>query len=244
MKPLGALLALLLFSCACWAERVVFVGFDVSGTAWRGGNNPYDAGWCEVLGTVADGDHVYAAIINEKGLANGAPIIDFTIRPYSFFTDHRKEYEAAVRAKLEKQRAALSAVLKHAAPSKKTEIIGFLHQAAQVLGAYPAKTVKQIVVWTDGLQEGDEVNLTNGSLSDQQISKIIEGERLAGRLPKLNGISIWFVTSPSVESAQVTSSKLLRLEAFWRKYLQASGADLKSFSPVLLNFGGRVATGN
>jgi len=67
---------------------------------------------------------------------------------------------------------------------------------------------------------------------------VVEGERQAGRLPHLGGISIWFVTGPSVQSAKFTSSKLLRLEAFWRKYIQACGGDLKAFSPVLVNFGG------
>jgi hypothetical protein len=31
------------------------------------------------------------------------------------------------------------------------------------------------------------------------------------------------------------------LEIFWNKYLQAAGANLKAFGPVLLNFGGRVS---
>ena len=244
MKALSTLLALLLSGNGCFAERVIFTGFDLSGTAWRGEGNPYDNGLKEVLSTVEGGDHVYGAVINERGLANGAPVIDFGIRPYSFWSDKRNEYEPAVQTKLKMQREALNNVLKSSTPSKKTEIIGFLHSAAQILNGYPAKTVKQIVIWTDGLQEGDEVDLARIVITDEQISKIIETERGAGRLPKLNGVAIWFVTSPSVESTQFTTSKLLRLEAFWRKYLQACGADLKAFSPVLVNFGGHMAMGS
>ncbi len=165
---------------------------------WRGGNNPYDAGWVQALKTVQGGDHVYAAIINERGLLNGEPVIDFTIRPYSLLSDKRTDYDAAVQAKLEKQRQALDRLLKDTAPAKGTEIIGFLHAAAQILGAYPARTIRQVIVWTDSLQEGDEVNLAKLPLTDDQIAAIIEGERQAGRLPRLSGMSIWFVTGPSV----------------------------------------------
>jgi hypothetical protein len=244
MRSVGTLLILLLTCSPCRAERVVFAGFDSSGSARRGGNNPYDAGWMQVLSTVEGGDHIYGSVINEKGLANGAPIIDFTIRPYSFLTDGGREYDAAVRAKLEKQRETLNNIFRNTTPSKRTEIIGFLHSAAQILGAYPPKTVKEVVIWTDGIQEGDEVDLARIAISDEEISKIIETERRSGRLPKLNGVAVWFVTSPSVESTQFTTSKLLRLEAFWRKYVQACGGEVKAFSPVLVNFGGHMAMGN
>ncbi len=237
MKSLIFLILPLLTGCACRAERVLIVGFDLSGTAWRGGNNPYDAGWVQALKTVQGGDHVYAAIINERGLLNGEPVIDFTIRPYSLLSDKRTDYDAAVQAKLEKQRQALDRLLKDTAPAKGTEIIGFLHAAAQILGAYPARTIRQVIVWTDSLQEGDEVNLAALPLTADQIAAIIEGERQAGRLPRLSGMSIWFVTGPSVQSAHFASSKLLRLEAFWRKYIQTCGGDLRAFSPVLVNFG-------
>jgi hypothetical protein len=243
MKALCRILLSLLTASNCFADRVLFAGFDISATAWHGDRNPYDGGWVQVLHTAEGGDHIYGSVINEKGLANGAPAIDFTIRPYSFFFDKRSEYEPAVEAKREKQRQILNNVLKGSIPSKKTEIIGFLQAAAHVLDGYPAKTTKQVVIWTDGLQEGDEVDLAHIVISDEQILKIIETERRAGRLPKLNGVGVWFVTSPSVESSQFTTSKLLRLEAFWRKYLQACGADLKAFSPVLVNFGGHTATG-
>src|SRR5215813_11382329 len=107
MKRRGVFLALLVLVAGdCRAERVVFVGFDLSGTAWHGGN-PYDTSWRQVLDVVGGGDHVYAAIINEKGLLNGAPVIDFSIRPYRFLTDKRSAYDAAVQAKLEKQRLLL-----------------------------------------------------------------------------------------------------------------------------------------
>jgi hypothetical protein len=244
MRAIASLLVVLLSGCDSRAERVIFTGFDLSATAWRGGNNLYEAGWTQVLSIVEAGDHVYATVINGKGLANGAPVIDFTIRPYSFFIDRHKEYDAAVQAKLEKQREILGNVFKASVPSKRTEIIGFLHAAAHILGAYPSKTAKEVVIWTDGLQEGDEVDLARIVISDEQISRIIETERQAGRLPRLNGVSIWFITSPSVESAQFTTSKLLRLEAFWRKYIQACGGELKTFSPVLVNFGGHMALGN
>jgi hypothetical protein len=243
MKSITTVLVLLSFVSECFAERVIFTGFDLSATAWHGGN-PYDAGFNLILCSVEAGDHVYAAIINGKGLANGAPVVDFTIRAYSFWSDKHKEYDAAVQAKIQKQREILNDKLRSSAPAKRTEIIGFLHAASKILDEYPAKTLKQVVIWTDGLQEGDEVDLARLSITDEQISKIIETERRAGRLPKLNGVAVWFVTSPSVESTQFTTSKLLRLEAFWRKYLQACGADLKAFSPVLVNFGGHMAMGS
>src|SRR5437588_12133130 len=100
MKTVASLLVLLLSGCDSRAERVIFTGLDLSATAWHGGNNFYESGWVRVLSTVEGGDHVYATIINGKGLANGAPVIDFTIRSYNRFTDRRKEYDTAVQAKL------------------------------------------------------------------------------------------------------------------------------------------------
>ena len=187
------LLAVLCTGCGRSRDRVVCVGFDTSATAWRSGN-PYDASFAEILKTSRSGDHIYAALINGKGLANGSPTIDFTIRPYSFVTDKRREYDEAVKTKIAKQRQLLDAALKNSVPSRSTEIIGFLHAASQIFRSYPGNVRKELVVWTDGVQESDSINLAKLPLTDQEIAKIIEEDRRGGRLPNLKGVTIWFVT--------------------------------------------------
>jgi hypothetical protein len=213
------------------------VGFDISATAWRGGN-PYDAGWAQILATVQSGNHVYAALINEKGLANGTPPIDFKIRPYDFRVDKSRDYDNAVKAKLEKQRQLLDAALKKSVPSRSTEILGFMHAASQIFRAYPSNAVKELVVFTDGVEESEAVNLMTLQLTDPEIGRVIEDERRGGRLPNLKGVRIWFVTGPSLQTARIGSNKLVRLEAFWTRYVRACGGDLQAYSAVLVNFGG------
>ncbi len=240
MKKMKAflLLTVLFTGCTRSRDRVLCVGFDASATAWRGGN-PYEAGWAQILATSQGGDHIYAALINEKGLANGTPSIDFKIRRYSFLTDKRREYDEAVKVKLDNQRQLLDAALKKSVPAKNTEIIGFLHAAAQIFRAYPGNAVKELVVFTDGVQESGTVNLAKAQITDQEIAKIIDEDRRGGRLPNLKGVAIWFVTGPSLLTAQIGSNKLVRLEVFWTKYVQACGGELRAYSPVLVNFGGQ-----
>ncbi len=134
------------------AERVVFAGFDVSATAFKGHTNPYDDSWRQVLKTVQGGDHVYGVTLDERGLA-GMPVIDFTVRPYSVLSDQRRIYDALVEKKREDQRLALDALLKNTPAAKGTELIGLLHQAGKILAAYP-QAAKQVIVFTDGIQEG------------------------------------------------------------------------------------------
>jgi hypothetical protein len=177
-------------------------------------------------------------LINDKGLANGAPVIDFTIRPYSFWRDKRRDYDPAVNAKLETQRQTLAAVLKRQSPSRSTEIIGFLEASSQIFRCYPARAKKNLLLFTDGIQEGESVNLARLALTDREIANIIAAETAAGRLPDLKGIEVWFITGPSLQTTQLRSNRLLRLELFWRRYLTACGADLRAYSPVLVNFGG------
>jgi hypothetical protein len=237
MKTLIVLALLLLTGCSHTRERIVVVGYDTSATAFRTGN-PNDAGWAQVLSATQAGDHVYVALINERGLANGCPVIDFTIRPYNFLTDKTRDYDQAVKAKLAMERQALADILKRQAPSQRTEIFGFIFAAVQIFRAYPPNAERKLLVWTDGIQDGESVNLARLPLTDRDIGDIIASETAAGRLPDLHGIAVWFITGPSLQTTQIGSNRLLRLEVFWRRYLKAAGADLRAYSPVLVDFGG------
>ena len=157
MKTMIVLALVLLTGCGQTQLQILYVGVDVSATAFSAGN-PYDAIWAQVLSAVQPGEHVYASLINDKGLSSGSPVIDFTIRPYNFLTDKTAEYDQAVKAKLATQRQALADILKRQAPSQRTEIIGFLHGASQIFRSYPANAKKILLVFTDGLEEG-ELNL-------------------------------------------------------------------------------------
>lgn len=234
-RILFALILTLIAGLPARAERILFAAFDVSATAFEGHADPYDSSWHDLLQTVHGGDHVFAAVVNERGLANGAPTIDFTIRPFNILYDQSRVYDAAVQKKLQGQERSLDEALKNTPPARGTELIGLLHQAAKILSAYP-RAAKQIVIYTDGIQEGREVDLADKRLSDAEIGKIVETERHAGRLPALSGASVWFVTGPSLHG-QIDTNGLLRLEAFWTQFVQASGGKLKAFSPVLANFG-------
>jgi len=227
--------ALLLAACSvCPAEKVLFAGFDASGTALEAGSNPYAKAWSELLDKMHGGEHVFASIINEKGLANGAPVIDVATRSFNLLFDHRSAYDQAVKQKLALQKDKLNAILRAAPPSHGTEIIGFLFQAAKILEAYPSSR-RQIVIYTDGIQEGFDVNLARMRLTDAEFSKTIKAEQLASRMPSLKGISVWFVTGPSMRN-QINTNMLLRMEEFWKKFMQAAGGDLRSFAPILANY--------
>jgi hypothetical protein len=228
------LFTLLITASSARAERVVFAGFDVSATAFAGHTNPYDEAWYQILKTVQGGDQVFAAVINEYGLTGGAPAINFSIRRFNIFKDQSMAYDAAVAKKLNDQRNALDHLLNNTAPARQTEVIGTLVQAGELLGAF-ARATRQIVLYTDSIQEGRDVNLARVQLSDAEITGIIARERRAGRLPALAGTAVWIITGPSLHG-QVTTAKLLRLEKFWRHFVEASGGHLRSFSPVLSSF--------
>jgi hypothetical protein len=236
MKTLVAL-ALMLTACSGTRERVICAGFDTSGTAWRSGN-PYDSGWAQLLEGIRPGDHAYAMLINDRGLGNGSPLIDFTIRPYNFLADKRPDYEQAVNAKRQQQRVTLATALKNQQPSRGTEIIGFLQTASQLFRASPASAEKVLVAWTDAMQESPSLDLSRLSLSDDEITRLIDRERRNGNLPRLKGVAVYFVSGPSLQTARFSSGRLTRLEAFWGRYLEACGAELRAYSPVLIGFGG------
>lgn len=218
------------------SNRVIFVGFDLSATAYQRGSNPYHDGWVQVLNAVSGGgDEVYAAAINGIGLANGAPPINFSVRPRNIFLDKPSDYKAAVDAKLRLQETALDEIVRAATPSRGTSIIGFLHTVAAILAAHPPGPDREIIIFTDGIEESPDINLAKVQLSDVEIKKLIETERRAGRLPALGKMNVFFVTGPSMHG-QVTTDRILRLEAFWREYVKSCGGNLQAFSPVLANF--------
>src|SRR5262249_17239024 len=120
-----------------------------------------------------------------------------------------------------------------------TDLLGFIQSAAQTLQACPATTTRELVILTDGVHQTRALDLARHSLTDDDINRIIGDLKSSGRMPTLTGVRLWFVTPPTVQEGFFTSDQLLRVAAFWRQFAKAAGGDLRSYGPVLVNFGGQ-----
>jgi hypothetical protein len=225
--------------------RVVIFGCDVSASVLdaekKKGANHCDAELATVLDSIRpETDQLFIYLIDGRGLTAGAPRLSFSYRKFNPFSERDADYTRAVTNKKAQTRRALDDLLARVEPVEGTDLFGFWQNAAQILRSYPASTTRQVVLVTDGVHEttGD-LNFRKTALSDGDIERLIERQRKAGTLPELKNVQAVFVTGLSVQDSRYyDSTKLLRVEATWRKWLPACGGSVRSYGPILVNFGG------
>ncbi|MBL8234010.1 MAG: hypothetical protein JNL98_36275 [Bryobacterales bacterium] len=108
-------------------------------------------------------------------------------------------------------------------PATKTEILNALSVAAKVFNGEEWREAhrKALVIFSDMVEESDLYDFKTDRLDDRRIAAIIEAERVAGRLPALQGVRVWKAGSAA---GAIPEEKLRQIEKFWLQYFQAAGA--------------------
>lgn len=234
-----ALLAILGAHTARAADvpAVVFCGLDASLSALgKKGNNPYREPFRLMVDSLRPGDRLFGTTITGAGLAAGTPPIDFQIPAFNMFTDRRASWELRVLRDRKRALQTLDDLLVNSPPARETSIIGFLLQASRLLNQFP-KASRTLAVFSDFVEEDrDFANFVQNPLSDADITKLIESLKQRGALPNLQGVHVWFVQSTAFQQGYIGSAQAVRVELFWRKLITEAKGELKSYSPVLVNF--------
>ena len=105
------------------SRNVIYVGFDVSGSAFQPSSTVYHREFDEILQSMRHGDRLFGALIDDHGTAAKHPPIDLQREDYSrmLVLAHQQfaEFRRAAQYRLD-------AILTVATPSTSTDIIGFL----------------------------------------------------------------------------------------------------------------------
>ena len=220
-------------------DAAVFVLFDASGST---NSALVRQGYLRDLGTIEqllirDGGTLRGDVIGSEALNTSTVPIDVTFPYYNqvLSTDkgHAKQISAA--SSLLKQQA--DRMLGGDLSSSQTAVMASLEVAGKILNGDQLKGAnrKILVIFSDMLEESPRYNFTRERLTEQRIRAIVEAERSGGRLPNLQGVTVW---KAGASAERLDDDRSRALQAFWIQYFKAAGADLEEdhYGPTLLNF--------
>jgi len=206
-------------------EKCIFVLFDVSGSTLAS-RQQYYQDFQKVLNKIKGGDRLIADLITENPLSQSVFPINEKIPKYSiFFPGGPDEYRTrTIQQKTNILNKAKKLVF-NSTGRQKTKILDSLRLAERVFKTYK-EPKKELIIFSDMIEESEYYNFITMKLSDKEIEQIIEKERKREEtgLPDLCGAKVYVVTG--TYSKNITTKKILNIKKFWLRYFKECGADL------------------
>jgi hypothetical protein len=221
--------------------KVVMVLFDLSeSTAKPGMRAAYLDAFRTIAATVGPGDSLIAGWITEHSAAELVLPVRLSIPAFSADTDNPMVIEAKRNQAVQAARSATDEACATIArglgsPGRKimhTSILASLVVAERVFEGFPQPR-KILVLMSDMMEDSENYDFERLKLNAAETKRIVSVERHADRLPDLRGVRVYVVgaSAPS-------DDKLFEVEAFWRSYLTACGADVSNqrYGAALVRF--------
>jgi len=214
--------------------------FDISGsTAVPEIRQRYYEDFQQVVTALRGGELLLGDIITENTMAR----LSFPIREqfptYNPFVENRVQHEQEMRKAIQECRKKARGLTLKALPAPRTDLLNAFQAADRrvfngpMCRHFPRKT---LIVFSDMIEQSTRYNFATAELTPRRIQEIIEKERRERGLPNLKGIEVWIVGATAAVKGGMTEQRIYEIESFWRTYLRACGADLKSYGPRLLGF--------
>lgn len=228
---LAALLMATVLVSGCWREpepkRLILVAFDTSGTASNEDWTLYRSAFDQLVGVGGDlkpGDRVVVSTISSTTLTRFVPIADVTF-PHSGVALDDADDADLKRLEL---RAAVDKLEKELRDSPHTKaddtlILDAAQLAGQVFRSDSSRTSRHFLLFSDMLEESEEGNFRIRPPREQASNDLIARLRIAGRLPDLAGVRVQVLGARAA-----SSTAMLLVERFWRKFFAETGAELRS----------------
>lgn len=229
--------ALLLALAACGpagagdAAPMAVVLFDVSRSTVVARDAYLDELARVLEGLSATGGTVLGDVIDDNPLVHSSFPIRAELPPDEGLGGNplvrEREVERVIREALDEADVLLDGV----AEERGTSILDGLAVAERGLAG--AGGTRYLVVLSDMLEVSPRVTLAKDALEPKAVAAFIEAEREAGRLPDLAGVSVYVA---GAGGGSISGERYQRIEAFWRTYLDATGATVVDYGPSLLDF--------
>lgn len=170
---------------------------------------------------------ITAHSINESG----PPVaLDFAAEPGRNERKAREAAEAAITDSVVPDARALLAASSRRGTG--TDIIGYLDRIDQTYEDAP-EDGRFLLLFTDGGQTGTP-NLYRDPLGPEDIDRYLAELEDTNRLPRLTGVRVWVVGANLGRVATtVPGDRTAQIEAFWRAFFAAAGADVEAYAPTL-----------
>lgn len=209
---------------------LVCVFFDLSGST-KTLRQTYLAAFKQLLSQLSDGDTVVIGKITSSSITEREIIKETLPRfvpldPGGRLTDNsyliKKARVKADKKTKEKKEDLLSTVerLLLAEKTPKTDIISSLHVAERIFKTYKAYNII-FIIFSD-MAETAAFNLYRENLTDVRIDQILKKERADGRLPDLEGVTV-FIVGCGTEGTE----RFFALRKFWLRYFEECKANLQ-----------------
>lgn len=148
--------------------------------------------------------------------------------------------EEAVKKAKDSATQGMSKLLSEIPPTQRTPILDAIEVTSRIFNGEEMKGIadRRLVVFSDMIESSDRYEFTRAGLSPKAISAMIRKDKQAGRIPKLNGVSVWIAGAGAGGGSHLSSQQLRGIEQFWTEYFKATGAMLMPtrYGSTLLNF--------
>lgn len=236
-------LVFILFCVGCGLEKqeekCIFVLFDISGSTLVSREQFYKD-FQKVFNEMKKG-RLIVDLISENPLAQSVFPINETIQ-YSnfkrmFYDGGTEKYDEDFNQQKNKILNEAKKLIFESKPRKKTKILDSVRLAKRVFTTYK-EGKKELIFFSDMVEESDDYNFTTMELSDKKINQIIEKEkkREESGLPNLNGVQVYVVGATHSIYGGMSTDRILAIEKFWRTYFKECGANLVSYGSCLLGY--------
>ena len=182
----GLLLAGMLTSCAGHhaapvpASSVVFTLFDISGST----DAPrirqfYYHDFLSIVHELSDGDMIMGDVITDDSLATSTYPIRQSLPHYDMWRYSRLTFLEAQRRAEQDVRAQAEKVIMHSTSAPSTDLMNSFELAAKIFNGEEWRTCrhKELVVFSDMVEQSHHYDFTGINLSEERIAQIIAGAR-------------------------------------------------------------------
>lgn len=202
--------------------RLVVVLVDTTGSISAADQRLYETAMQTVVKGARPGDRIVLGEVTDR------PAPRFVAQADHRFTEGGNSLHDKTRARRTAEAVLADfATLRSARtrPAQATLLLDTLLAIGEVVADGRARGhALQLVVLSDMIEEGRELNFRRSVPSGEQSARIVEGLRRGALLPDFAGVQVHVVGASGRDAAHMAS-----VQAFWRGYFAAAGADLRSY---------------
>lgn len=108
----------------------------------------------------------------------------------------------------------------------RTDLLTSCIVAHRVLSRHNNVTRRELVFFSDMIQNAGGYNFYDADLSDRQIMKMLDTLKRSRALPDLSGVHVYVSGAGIDPSHKVTASRNLAIGRFWSAYFEAANAEM------------------
>lgn len=217
--------------------RVFMVLFHVTGSTYKGNvRAQYVTDFTKLLASVADGGFLAADVIDDNPLAHSSFPIQESFERFNPLKENKLDYQRRTRQQRDAVIKKAEAIVRRPLSGRLGHNIMDAMQLAERAFATFQGDRRVLVIFSDMIEQSRRYDFTGENLTASRIDQIIVQERSAGRIPDLHDVEVCVAGAGASPTGGLPSEKLLRIQAFWLQYFQATGANLpkERYGAVLL----------